>query len=195
LNRGRNHEAENRAQNEIVLSFRLSSNCVLISHDQNGHSMWSKMLLCSTILLHVVSEAKTPVGYTNSQPSSNSEAEAHNTNNTYFGSWQDQFVIDPLAAITTQVDPRLWQGNFGNRLRKRQNCQGSGITAQNRCFAGNTAVNAYCACSNRFCTNTAKSTGWCCSATVDCDVGNLGCKWITYVYTMSPIFSSFQLTV
>jgi hypothetical protein len=152
--------------------------------NQYGLSIWSKVFLCSAILF-VGSEAKTSIS------AIDLGADGHNANSTYFDNWQDQFVIDPLAAITTQIDPgSLRQGNFGNRPHKRQNCQGSGSTSQNRCFAGNTAANAYCACSNRCCTNTAKSTGWCCSATVDCDVAALGCKWITYVYTMSLIFSS-----
>jgi hypothetical protein len=149
-----------------------------------GHSIWFRVLVGTAVLCNIGAAAKAPIGKCiDDQPSTNSNAKTLNANDTYFDNWHDQFVIDPLAPITTELDPGLWLGgNFGNRPNKRQNCQGSGSTAKNYCFVGNTAANAYCACTNRCCTNAAQNTGWCCAATVDCDVPNFKCKWITYVH-------------
>jgi hypothetical protein len=185
---GRNDEAENWAtvRNWPSSLFNRAA-CVAFTPKmvpQYGHSIWPRVLLGSAVLFSVGTAAKAPVGNRiDDQPSTNSIAKILNANDTYFDNWHDQFVIDPLAPITTQLDSGLWPGgNFGNRPNKRQNCQGSGSTARNYCFTGNTATSAYCACQNRCCSNVAKSTGWCCAATVDCDVANVGCKWITYVH-------------
>jgi hypothetical protein len=144
--------------------------------------MWSQILLGCAILSSVATAAKAPIGNCEEPLSpTNPKAEVLNANDTLFEDWHDQFVVNPLAPITTQLDPGLWLGShIGNRPNKRQNCQGTGSTAKNYCFSGNTAANAYCACQNRCCTNSAKSTGWCCAATVDCDIPNASCKWITY---------------
>ncbi|KAF2032905.1 hypothetical protein EK21DRAFT_109656 [Setomelanomma holmii] len=156
-------------------------------------SLWPWYLFGLTILCEgtEASEARI-LDHGDTRPPSAPKPDSLTSNDTLFEGWGDPFIIDALAPIATQVDQVPWVGfNIGNRPNKRQNCVGTGSTARNYCFAGNTAANAWCGCENKCCTNTASKTGWCCATTVNCDVANLSCQWVTSTTSVVKTTTSF----